>query len=105
MIVGNKKSLFPCLLHNIAYALVAVVAHIIRLIFIKLYKMPVVYRVAKLVMLAVPEGLGDVVGLNTNKADVAGFYEIKGSSLWLVYFHFKAVKCKKVFIVKVVVGD
>jgi hypothetical protein len=53
----------------------------------------------------VPEGLGDVFGLDADKADVAGLDNEVIVAGGIVYLDFKAVKSQKLVVVKLIMGN
>ena len=105
VVIGDKKALFPSLLHHIADTLRGINPDIIRLFFIKLRLLPVFRCIAEQIGFPVPAGLLQVIRFQRDQAHMAGFCQAEIPVPNRIDFHFIAMQRQEILICQIIVGD
>ena len=104
VIISDKEALFSGSFHHVAGTLCAVAADIVGLAVICFDEIDV-FLVKEVIFVPVPERLGYILRINTDQADMAGFYSAICSGSRLVQFDFKTVQRNKVLVSQFIVGN
>ena len=102
MVIGNEEARISTDIHNFGNALACVCALKIGLTFVKYNLISVVNRISEKVFRSVPHRLNGGFGINCDKANMAGLYNVMLGESLLVYLHLEAVKSEEVLVVKLI---
>ena len=103
MVVCDKKAVFPAFFYHVVNTFRRVIALIIRLVFVKLQKMSLIYGICKKIFASVIANGLVIVLVQRYVAQMACFVVFFAAAL--KYFKFKAVERKKFFVGQVVVRN